>query len=493
MASKRQRRNSAAQRHQSGPTTSTPTSTVKAAPRLRQRAYRPPKDITSPGGWTPTTAQQEYAPGALPRIRSAARDLAQNNPYASRAISVLTQHAVGTGIRASVRGDDEFERAFETWAGSTESDREGRLTLYGLQNLATRVMFEAGDALIIMREKRLSDRLTLTLQVIDPEQLHAGAAPRESGNKVFQGVEVYPSGQIFGYHVRLRLDDSSAVFIPRRDAVHLLELLYPGQMRGIPRGAQALARANNVDQFMSTALARAKIEACLTAFVTTDHPDDAGGLLGEPGDPDSGFLPPERLEPGLIVPLAPGEDVKVAQPPSSGGMADYVKIGLQSVAVAYGVTYDAISGDLEKVNFSSQKAGRLEFNRGIDSLRAHTIFPAVRKIIARFKEVFEANAARSTEATVTLVAPGRESVEPLKDAQTLSLDLQMGVKTWAQAVRERGHDPDDQIRELADIAEKFKAAGMNFKLDLGPVQITADPDPEDENPDVDPDDPDTTA
>lgn len=490
--SKRNRRNAAAQRHKSAPTTSAPTSKVKAAPRLRQRAYRPPKDTTSPGGWTPTTAQQEYAPGALPRIRSAARDLAQNNPYASRAISVLTQHAVGTGIRASIRGDEEFEAAYTAWAGSTDADREGRLTLYGLQNLATRVMFEAGDALIIMREKRTATGLTLTLQVIDPEQLHAGAAPREAGHKVFQGVEVYPSGQIFGYHVRLRLDDSSSVFIPRRDAVHMLELLYPGQMRGIPRGAQALARANNVDQFMSTALARAKIEACLTAFVTTDHPDDAGGLLGEVGDADSGFLPPERLEPGLIVPLAPGEDVKVAQPPSSGGMADYVKIGLQSVAVAYGVTYDAISGDLEKVNFSSTKAGRLEFNRGIDSLRAHTIFPAVRRIISRFKEVFEANSARASDATVTLVAPGRESVEPLKDAQTLSLDLQMGVKTWSQAVRERGYDPDDQIRELADIAAKFKAAGMNFKLDLGPIQITAEPD-EDENPDADPDDPDTTA
>lgn len=491
MASKRQRRDAAAQRHLAAQTAPAPVQAT-AAPRMRQRAYRPPKDLTSPGGWTPTSAQQEYAPGALPRIRSAARDLAQNNPYASRAISVLTQHAVGTGIRASIRGDDEFERAFEAWAGSTDADREGRLTLYGIQNLAARVMFEAGDALIIMREKRVGDGLTLTLQVIDPEQLHAGAAPREAGNKVFQGVEVYPSGQIYGYHVRLRLDDSAAVFIPRRDAVHLLELLYPGQMRGIPRGAQALARANNVDQFMSTALARAKVEACLTAFVTTDHPDDAGGLLGEPGDPDTGFLPPERLEPGLIVPLAPGEDVKVATPPSSGGMADYVKIGLQSVAVAYGVTYDAISGDLEKVNFSSQKAGRLEFNRGIDSLRAHTIFPAVRKIIARFKEVFEANAARATEATVTLVAPGRESVEPLKDAQTLSLDLQMGVKTWSQAVRERGHDPDDQIRELADIAAKFKAAGLAFKLSLGPVQITAEPD-EGENPDADPDDPDTTA
>jgi lambda family phage portal protein len=367
------------------------------------------------------------------------------------------------------------------------------LTLYGLQNLATRAMFEAGDALIIMREKRTDTGLTLTLQVIDPEQLHAGAAPREAGNRVFQGVEVYPSGQIHGYHVRLRLDDSSAVFIPRRDAVHLLEILYPGQMRGIPRGAQALARAHNVDQFMSTALARAKVEACLTAFVTTDRPDDAGGLLGEPGDPDSGFLPPERLEPGLIVPLAPGEDVKVAQPPSSGGMADYVKIGLQSVAVAYGVTYDAISGDLEKVNFSSTKAGRLEFNRGIDSLRAHTIFPAVRRIIARFKEVFEANAARASDATVTLVAPGRESVEPLKDAQTLSLDLQMGVKTWAQAVRERGHDPDDQIRELADIAKKFADAGLVFKLSLGPVSIEAAAADPDDDPDADPDDPDTTA
>lgn len=492
MASKRQRRDAAAQRHLAAQTAPAPVQAT-AAPRLRQRAYRPPKDLTSPGGWTPTNAQQEYAPGALPRIRSAARDLAQNNPYAARAISVLTQHAVGTGIRASIRGDDEFERAFEAWAGSTDADREGRLTLYGIQNLAARVMFEAGDALIIMREKRTDTGLTLTLQVIDPEQLHAGAAPREAGNKVFQGVEVYPSGQIYGYHVRLRLDDSAAVFIPRRDAVHLLELIYPGQMRGIPRGAQALARANNVDAFMTTALARAKIEACLTAFVTTDHPDDAGGLLGEPGDPDTGFLPPERLEPGLIVPLAPGEDVKVAQPPSSGGMADYVKIGLQSVAVAYGVTYDAISGDLEKVNFSSQKAGRLEFNRGIDSLRAHTIFPAVRKIIARFKEVFEANMARASDATVTLVAPGRESVEPLKDAQTLSLDLQMGVKTWSQAVRERGHDPDDQIRELADIAAKFAAAGLVFKLSLGPVSIEAAAADPDEDPDADPDDPDTTA
>lgn len=491
MASKRQRRDAAAQRHLAAQTAPAPVQAT-AAPRLRQRAYRPPKDVTSPGGWTPTSAQQEYAPGALPRIRSAARDLAQNNPYASRAIAVLTQHAVGTGIRASIRGDDEFERAYTSWSNSTDADREGRLTLYGLQNLATRAMFEAGDALIIMREKRTDTGLTLTLQVIDPEQLHAGAAPREAGNRVFQGVEVYPSGQIHGYHVRLRLDDSSAVFIPRRDAVHLLEILYPGQMRGIPRGAQALARAHNVDQFMSTALARAKVEACLTAFVTTDRPDDAGGLLGEPGDPDSGFLPPERLEPGLIVPLAPGEDVKVAQPPSSGGMADYVKIGLQSVAVAYGVTYDAISGDLEKVNFSSQKAGRLEFNRGIDSLRAHTIFPAVRRIIDRFREVFEANAGRASDATVTLVAPGRESVEPLKDAQTLSLDLQMGVKTWAQAVRERGHDPDDQIRELADIAKKFADAGLVFKLSLGPVQITAEPD-EGENPDADPDDPDTTA
>ncbi len=30
--------------------------------------------------------------------------------------------------------------------------------------------------------------------------------------------------------------------------------------------------------------------------------------------------------------------------------------------------------------------------------------------------------------------------------------------TMAQAVRERGYDPDDQIKELADIASKFKAS-----------------------------------
>lgn len=466
--SKRQRRNANAARHQAATTPQT-----QQQPALKRRAFRPPRDKSVAGGWIPSTASQDHAPAALPRIRSAARDLAQNNPYAMRAVSVLTAHSVGTGIRASMSGDPDFEAAFEDWAGSTRADREGRLSFYGVQHLAARTMYEAGDALIVMRDVRTPDGLTLTLQVVDPEQLDSGAAPQARENKVHQGVEVDRSGRIVGYHVKMSLEEMRSVFIPRRDAVHMLEILYPGQVRGVPRGAQALSRANGVDSFMSTALARAKVEACLTAFVTTTEADGGGGLIGAEDDEDQGgYLPPENLEPGMIVPLNPGEDVKVAQPPTSGGMADYVKIGLQAVAVSYGTTYDAISGDLEKVNFSSQKAGRLEFNRNIDSVRAHTIFPALRKIVRRFSDVYEANTGLKPRPKISFVAPGRESVEPLKDAQTLNLELQAGVKTWSQAVRERGHDPDEQIAEIAALKSKFADAGLSFKLEMGPVTIT---------------------
>lgn len=442
--------------------------TEKSVKRAGKRAFRAPRDKNS--GWRPIGGTQERAPSALSVIRAHARDLSHNNPYGSRAVNALTSHAIGTGIRASITGDDDFEKAFISWAESVDVDYEGRLNFYGLQSLASRSMFEAGDSFIIMREVRRNDDLTLKLQIIDADQLDTGASPIKKGNSVHQGVEIYPSGIIAGYHIRLDASKNNSIFVGRRNVIHLIELLYPGQLRGVPRGAQALATANTVGEFFSTALARAKSEACFTAFVTTPHADSAGGLIGEIDD-DDGFLIPENLEPGMIIPLNPGEDVKVAQPPSSGGMREYIKVGLQAVAAAYGVTYDQISADLEGSNFSSHKAGKLEFNRSIDNLRAHTLLPAFRRIVERYKKVFEANEGRVSNATYSLVSPKREGIEPLKDAQATNLKLQNGTLSWSDAVREEGKDPDKQIAEIAGVLKKFEASGLQFSFELGPVKI----------------------
>lgn len=447
--------------------------TARKSPRLSGRTYRAPRDPNSAGGWYPSASTVQRAPAALPVIRARARDLAHNNSYAGRAVSVLTSHAVGHGVRFSIRGDDRYRDAFAAWAGSTDCDYEGRLNLYGIQAVAARTMFEAGDAFIIVRQSRVAAGLRPTLQLVDPDQIDEGAQPKYKGNRVFSGVEVSKSGKIVGYHIRPELDMSAfsaaTQFIPADQVIHLLEVLHPGQLRGIPRGAQALVRANTVDSFLTAALAKARVEACFSAFVTTPA-NDEGGLIGEVAEgEDDEWSVPEVLEPGLIVPLPEGYDIKVAVPAGSGGVRDYIEISLMNVAVAYGCTYAQVSGDVSKANYSSEKASRMEFNRMIDTVREHHIMPALSKIELAFRTAYEASESRDVRAVVRMTAPGRESIEPAKDALADMTALAAGGMTFGQYCLSRGLDPDEQIAALKAEREQLKKLGV--ALQFGSVRI----------------------
>lgn len=437
----------------------------KKAPRMQTRRYRAPLDKTSPGGWLPAGGSVERAPAALPLIRSRARDLAHNNPYASRAISVLTSHTVGSGIRFSIRGDSDYETAFRDWSSSTDCDFEGRLNLYGIQSVALRTMFEAGDAFIVIRQARTAAGLRPTLQLVDPDQLDESASPRGgSDHKVIAGVEVDKSGRIAGYHLRadLELGNSKSEYVRASDVVHLFEQIHPGQLRGIPRGAQALVKAATVDSFLAAALAKARVEACFSAFITSPGLDDTQGLIGEIDDSGDEYVIPEMLEPGTIIPLPEGTDVKLAVPTPSGGLRDYVEIGLQAVSVAYGVTYAQLSGDVSKANFSSEKTSRLEFYRGIDALRAHFVMPALSRVEQAFRAAYEASEGRDVEARVSMTAPGRESIEPTKDATADMTALRAGGMTYAQYCLSRGLDPEDQLLAIAAERKRMKELGVGL-------------------------------
>ncbi len=217
--SKRARRNNAADRHQQRLTAS-PTATVAKSSSSRTRAYRAPRDLSEAGGWFPMTGAEGRVPTALSVIRGRARDLVHNNVYASSSVRVLTAHTVGKGIRVSLEGESDFERAWRRWSRSRSCDLENRRNLFALQALAVRTMFEAGDSFIVMRDRvnATTGELELKLQVLDPDQLAPAVSPQIRGNTVQAGVEIYPSGQIAGYHFLENLDDSTrSFFAPVRD------------------------------------------------------------------------------------------------------------------------------------------------------------------------------------------------------------------------------------------------------------------------------------
>ena len=473
--SKRSRRNAAAARHQQSQNRTQKT--------LKKRAYRAPRDIGEAGGWLPSGGAEGRVPSALHVIRARARDLVHNNVYASSAVRVLTAHTVGKGIRVSVEGESDFERAFRRWSKSRVCDLEGRKNLFGLQSLAARTMFEGGDSFIIMRDRldRETGELVLKLQVLDPDQLDGSAAPSLSGNSVMAGVEIFPSGMIAGYHFKESLDTdlvgrNRSFFVPARDVLHFMEQLYPGQLRGIPRGSQALLRAHSVDKLWVAIHARAIAESCLVG-VRKRSAVSSDALIGAEVDPDEvaefGYSE-EKLTPGAILELEEGEDFSFSTPPSSGGLADYLRIGLQAIASGYRVMYDQISQDLSQTNFSGFKAGRIDFYADVDATREHVFYPELEKLMRRFMQVYEANTGEAVDLDFSFVPPAREALEPLKETNALREQRKLGLKSFADVALAAGHDPDEQAQRIAQDYEVLSRHGLTLTEGGHVVRIPSD-------------------
>ena len=79
----------------------------------------------------------------------------------------------------------------------------------------------------------------------------------------------------------------------------------------------------------------------------------------------------------MIEYLEPGKDVKFATPSANGDYADYMRMQLHAVAAGVGLTYELLTGDLSQVNYSSIRAGLIEFRRRMEALQWQLIVPGL--------------------------------------------------------------------------------------------------------------------
>ena len=123
----------------------------------------------------------------------------------------------------------------------------------------------------------------------------------------------------------------------------------------------------NLDQYDDAELVRKKTAAMFAGFITRQSPEDQ--LLGE-GEADELGVAMAGLEPGTLQVLEPGEDVKFSDPADVGGSyAEFLRVQFRAVAVAMGITYEQLTGDLSGVNYSSIRAGLLEFRRRCEAIQ----------------------------------------------------------------------------------------------------------------------------
>ena len=450
------------------------------------RAYDGAKTGRRTDGWmTSGTSANAEIGSAGNRLRDRARDLARNNPYGKKAKRVFSDNFVGTGIVPQARtGSDRLNKQImAAWEEFAETaDAEGDFDFYGLEALVVRSLYESGECFIRYRDRYAADELSIPfqLQVLESDYLDTSRNQELlTGGYIRQGIEFDKLGRRKAYwmwprhpgDVLVHTGGLKSVRIPADQIIHVFEKDRPGQIRGVTAYAAVMMKMRDLDDYDDAELWRKKIESCFAAFVIQNSGAD-GPVVGTIANNSSGGTNgPKRVEafrPGMIEYLKPGEDVKFGNPSSDANYPSYMRTQLHAVATGLGVTYEQLTGDLSQVNYSSLRAGLVEFRRTIDTLRWQIFIPMFcLPVWKRFIDrAYLAGKISKIHYGVNWTAPKFEMIDPLKDAQADTLMMRNGTLTLREAIANRGFDPDHQIEDIA---------ATNKLLDANNIILDSDP------------------
>lgn len=339
-------------------------------------------------------------------MRQRARMLYMAAPVATSAIKTNRTNVVGVGLRLKSRIDRELlgltpdqaeewqkntEREFNLWAGNKRAcDATGMNNFYGLQQLALVSWLLSGDCIGIMKQYSTTPLLPYSLRVhlIESDRIATpggygfggsvtfttGKNP-ETGNTIYDGVEVDKDGMVVAYHIRSNypfelgaptttwarvLAYQEHTGLP--NVLHIIDTERPDQYRGVSYLAQVIEPLLQIRRYTESELMAAVVESFYTAFIKTEAPTDENpfnqtdpDVPGEPKGPNE-----YSMGPGQVNVMAPGESVEFANPTHPNGSFDkFVTAISAQVGAALEVPADLLLKQFNS-SYSASRAALLE-------------------------------------------------------------------------------------------------------------------------------------
>ena len=470
------------------------------------------------GGWQPARlgpTTSLWSTRDLMLARS--RDEIRNNPLAASAADNFESQHVGNGFRprwnlTNERLKLQIETQFNRWAKSTSIDLAGRLNFYGLQALAAREIFASGEVLVrrYLRPPSWRMKVPLQLQLLQAEQMPIwlntvagvgyGPTGTPEGNAVRTGIEFDPLGRRTAYHL-YRENPGETMFypleglqfmrVPASNMLHVFKPWQAGLMRGQPHLSSVLVLLHEIGKYMDASVVKKQIQTMFAAFI-------------EKASPDGDVLPPSLLQPngqavpyggspwpqpygtvvsdietGTIQNLFPGEKIIFPQLPAESDMKQFMDIALHHFAVAIGMTYEQVTGDLKGVNLSSIRAGILDFRRKCEQFVNNILIAQFGiPVVSWFLE--EAvlsgalklpNYARDPEAYLDIdwFLSGWPWIDPEKDVQAHEAEVRGGFDSREAVCAAKGLDVTTV--DAAQVRDNARADRMGLVHETDPRRI----------------------
>lgn len=449
------------------------------------------------------------APEMLWRTRGAdqrarARDATLRDPHAWSIVDKIAGNLVSTGIHvepdATSTTKANAKKAAAVWKQFTANAFVGGWSFAAGLEQAAWSWVETGEVLVVRQWRPdLLPGVPLRLRLVEADLIDADKVDeiRDDGSRRIDGVELDRHGEVTGYWLLpehpqsqfagLRKRGSASTLVPARDVAHLYTPRRPGQTRGITDLGPILDDLAELDDYENAEAVRKTLDACIMAFVEpgVDEQSDGGGLGEAPSVVDAYGNTVGGLMQGAVVSLRGGKKVTMHSPAPTQGYEEYKRSKLRSVGAGAGVMYEHLSGDLSTVNYSSYRAGNIEFRRRINARRANYLVPRVLERCWSWcmDAAFVAGLVDRPEVKAKWTAPRWESVDPSKDAMADATEVEKGFALQPDKIAARGQDPTDFIARKKkwedDWTEVFGAGPNGGSGDPPPA---ADPTPAEGTP-----------
>ena len=337
-------------------------------------------------GYSPTLLATQF-PVMVARTRSEFK----NNPYCRKIVSQYRQNVIGhTGmlfrpIPVDPSGAMDTGAAAILWrefvdqwaANPAYVDAGGRLTFRALCEAIAIGLVRDGNVFIRLLPgfgyRDGSNPFAFSVQLLPATSLDTALNVDDGVRRIYNGVEVDSWRRPVRYWFRKpeasqRLNPQPCQYVsgahevfPASEILHVYDRAEePEACIGVPWLYSVLTRLKMLGEYEFAELVAAREDACSTTSyeVSPGQDFDADAALRSYKDGQDNV---KQMSPGEAVILPPGVTMKKHAPARPNGEVNNFRKGmLQGVASGTGVQYNSLANDLEGVNYSSIRTGKMD-------------------------------------------------------------------------------------------------------------------------------------
>lgn len=409
-----------------------------------------------------------------------------------------------------------IEAKRKEWQKAQYCDVRGRRSYLTLCQLRLISAVRDGDHFIRQIKDPRVNKFGYTLQLINAEwcdQFYN--AILSNGNEVRRGIEYQWNSWGIGkavafYFIKRQPQDwqfsvpgafnfASGALHERVDAAEIIHYCRPVDAEGTrpaPWVASVIPTARQLDQYALAEVIAAREEACKTGFYWSDVVPEGGSaaaekLMGK-------RFPTEQLAPGERRVLPWGVKYQGNDPTHpTGNYEAFRKAQLRGQCAGMpGSDYNTIANDLENINFSAGRLGRLDTNEMSMLIQTNDIDVAECPIFESFLEMamiteeipFRYSEAKFSKLNRPLFQGRRwAGVDEVKEATASNLRVQGLLSSLGMEAADNGHDFEQILMEQAEERMMCDESGVPFPSpDGAPEEEDPDEPEEDENGDENP-------